>query len=96
MTFLANLVCKKIYLTEQTCNICNDVLKYVLKHVLFECNRNRARVYRVKLYYFVNIIMQVGVRTLNMFLKKSTYLQQSKYMLGYIDNSLIDVLPTDL
>ena len=67
MRFLAKLVCKKIYLTEQTCNICNDVLKDFLKHVLFECNRNRARVYRVKLYYFVNIIMQVGVRTLNMF-----------------------------
>ena len=48
MRFLAKLVCKKIYLTEQTCNICNDVLKYFLKHVLFECNRNRARVYRVK------------------------------------------------
>ena len=39
--------------------------------------------------------MQVGVRTLNL-LKDSTDLQQSKYMLGYVDNNLIDVLPTDL
>ena len=39
--------------------------------------------------------MQVGVRTLNL-LNKSTDLQQSKYMLGYVDNNLIDVLQTDL
>ena len=39
--------------------------------------------------------MQVGVRTFNL-LKYSTDLQQSKYMLGYVDNNLIDVLPTDL
>jgi len=39
--------------------------------------------------------MQVGVRTFNL-LKHSTHLQQSKYMLGYVDNNLIDVLPTDL
>ena len=45
MTFLAKLVCKKIYLTEQTCTICNDVFKYFLKHVLFYCDRNRAHVY---------------------------------------------------
>ena len=95
MTFLAKLVCKKIYLTEQTCTICNDVFKDFLKHVLFDCNRNRAYVHRVKLYYFVNIEMQVGVRTLNL-LNNSTDLQQSKYMLGYVDNNLIDVLPTDL
>ena len=95
MTFLAKLVCKKIYLTEQTCTICNDVFKDFLKHVLFDCNRNRAYVHRVKLYYFVNIEMQVGVRTLNL-LNKSTDLQQSKYMLGYVDNNLIDVLQTEL
>ena len=39
--------------------------------------------------------MQVGVRTLNL-LKDSTDLQQSKYMLGYVDNNIIDVLPADL
>ena len=39
--------------------------------------------------------MQVGVRTLNL-LNKSTDLQQSKYMLGYVDYNLIGVLPTDL
>ena len=71
------------------------MFKDFLKHVLVDCNRNRAHVYRVKLYYFVNMVMQVGVRPLNMF-KKSTDLQQSKYMLGYVDNSLIDVLPADL
>ena len=97
MTFLAKLVCQKIYLTKQTCTICNDVFKDFLKHVLFDCNINRAYVHRVKLYYmhFVNIEMQVGVRTLNL-LKYSTDLQQSKYMLGYVDNNLIDVLPTDI
>ena len=66
MTFLAKLVCKTIYLTEQTCTICNLVFKYLLKHVLLDCNRNRTHVYRVKLYYFVNIEMQVGVRFLNL------------------------------
>ena len=71
------------------------VFKNVLKHVLFDCNRNRAHVYRVKLYYFVNIEMQVGVRTLNL-LNNSADLQQTKYMLGYVDYNLIGVLPTDL
>ena len=33
--------------------------------------------------------MQVGVRTFNL-LNKSTDLQQSKYMLVYVDNNLID------
>ena len=76
---------------KQTCTICNDVFKDFLKHVLLDCNINRAYVHRVKLYYmhFVNIEMQVGVRTLNL-LKYSTDLQQSKYMLGYVDNNLID------
>ena len=59
--FVAKLVCTKIYLTEQTCTICNDVFKDFLKHVLFDCNINRAYVHHVKLYYFVNIEMQVGV-----------------------------------
>ena len=89
------LVYKTIYMTEQTCTICNDVFNDFLKHVLFDCNRNRAHIYRVKLYYFVSIEMQVGVRTLNL-LKDSTDLQQSKYMLGYVDTNLIDVLQTDL
>ena len=71
------------------------MFKDFLKHVLFDYNRNRAHVYRVKLYYFVNIEMQVGVRTLTL-LKHSTDLQQSKYMLVYVDNNRIDVLPTDL
>ena len=39
--------------------------------------------------------MQVGVKPFNL-LKHSTHLQQTKYMLGYVDNSLIDVLRTDL
>ena len=39
--------------------------------------------------------MQVGVRTLN-WLNNSADLQQSKYMLGYMDYNLIGVLPTDL
>ena len=92
MTFLAKSVCKQIYLIEQTfVTMCSKTLKLVL----FYCNRNRAYVHRVKLYYFVNIEIQVGVRTLNL-LKDSTDLQQSKYMLGYVDNSLIDVLPADL
>ena len=34
MTFLAKLVCTKIYLTEETGTICNDVFKYFLKQVL--------------------------------------------------------------
>jgi len=65
------------------------VFNNLLKHVLFDCNINRAHVYRVKLYYFVNIEMQVGVRTLTL-LKHSTDLQQSKYMLVYVDNNRID------
>ena len=102
MTFLAKLVCQKIYLTKQTCTICNDVFKDFLKHVLFDCNINRAYVHRLKLYYmhFVNIEMQVGVRTLKL-LKYSTDLQQTKYMLVYVNTNLIGVLkvkvlPTDL
>ena len=71
------------------------MFKDFLKHVLFDYNRNRAHVYRVKLYYFVNIEMQVGVRTFTL-LKHSTDLQQTKYMLVYVDNNCIDVLPTDL
>jgi len=39
--------------------------------------------------------MQVCVRNLNL-LTHSTNLQQSKYMLVYVDTNLIDVLPTDL
>ena len=46
-------------------------------------------------FIFVNIEIQVGVRTLNL-LTHSTDLQQTKYMLGYVDNNIIDVLPTDL
>ena len=92
MTFLAKSVCKQIYLIEQTfVTMCSKTLKLIL----FYCNRNRAYVHRVKLYYFVNIEIQVGVRTLNL-LKDSTDLQQSKYMLGYVDNNIIDVLPADL
>ena len=34
MTFFAKLVCTKIYLTEETGTICNDVFKYFLKQVL--------------------------------------------------------------
>ena len=49
----------------------------------------------MKLYYFVNIEMQVGVRTLNL-LNNSADLQQTKYMLGYVDYNLIGVLPSDL
>ena len=63
MTFLAKSVCKQIYLIEQTfVTMCSKTLKLVL----FYCNRNRAYVHRVKLYYFVNIEIQVGVRTLNL------------------------------
>ena len=65
------------------------MFKDFLKHVIFDCNRNCAHIYCVKLYYFVNIEMQVGVRTFTL-LKHSTDLQQSKYMLGYVDNNLID------
>jgi len=75
--------------------MCDDVFKDLLKHVLFDCNRNRAHVYHVKLYHFVNIEMQVCVRNLNL-LTHSTNLQQSKYMLVYVDTNLIDVLPTEL
>ena len=46
-----------------------------------------AFVHRVKLYYFVNIEMQVGVRTLDL-LNNSTDLQQTKHMLGNVDTLL--------
>ena len=61
MTFLVKLVCKKIYLIYQTCIICNDVFNDFLKHVLFECNINRAYVHGVKLHFFDNNEMQVSV-----------------------------------
>ena len=98
MTFL-KLVCKNIP-DRADINICNDVFKDLLKHVLFDCNRNRAHVYHVKLYHFVNIEMQVCVRNLNL-LTHSTNLQQTKYMLVYVNTNLIGVLkvkvlPTDL
>ena len=54
---------QNIYQIEQTCTIGNDLFKDSLKLVLFDCNRNRAYVHRVKLYYFVNIEMQVGITT---------------------------------
>ena len=49
-TFLAKLMCKKIYLLEQTRNMCNDVFKECLKHVLFNCNNSRTYVQDMKLY----------------------------------------------
>ena len=64
------------------------MFKDLLKHVLLDCNRNRAHVYHVKLYHFVNIEMQVCVRNLKL-LTHSTNLQQSKYMLVYVDTNLM-------
>ena len=67
----------------------------LLISLIFDCNISRAYAYIVKLYYLVRIEMQVGVRTLNL-LKYSTDLQQTKYTLGYVENNLVNVLPTDL
>ena len=69
------------------CTVQVRVLRSVLKHVLFECDINCAYVQRVKLYYFINIEMHVGVRIFDL-LKHYTDLQQTKYMLGLVDIAL--------
>ena len=49
------------------------MFKDCLKHVLFDCNRNCPYVHCVKLYDFVNLEIQVGVRTFNLLNILQTY-----------------------
>jgi len=65
-----------------------NFFKRVLHNVL-DCVSNRTYVHSVKLYYLTHNELQVGVRTYNL-LQHYTGLQQSKYMLGYVDNNVID------